>query len=160
MIYYSIILSSKSLNSINNFFNILVNFTNFNFLAIKKTKLKKTKKNIITILKSPHVNKKAQEQFENRVFSKIFFISTTQDLKFLIILKKLKLELFPDIKINIKINIKNTKSFKIKIFDINNYNINFFNYKIKNCKVTKVKKQKKLLNFLKLLELYGKNAKK
>jgi len=62
----------------------------------------KNKKVKIVLLKSPHVNKKAQQHFELNIFLKKFKIFSFQLLKFLILLKKFKTFLFLDIKIQIK----------------------------------------------------------
>jgi len=43
-----------------------------------------------------------------------------------IVLKRLKTNLFPDIKIKFIINKNNTNQFRIKIFDLNNFSGNFY----------------------------------
>ena len=58
----------------------------------KKKKIKK-----LTILKSPHENKTAQEQFESRVFLRQFNFCLSNSLKYLVFSKKIKNTLFPDI---------------------------------------------------------------
>ena len=63
---------------------------------------KKQKTNIFTILKSPHVNKKAQEQFEIFVFSKQLTLYSIKKLKYLFYLKKIQESLFSNVKVKIK----------------------------------------------------------
>ena len=60
------------------------------------------KRKFITILKSPHVNKTAQEQFEFRFYSKRFRVDSFKPLTFFLILKKIKNLSFPGIKVEIK----------------------------------------------------------
>ena len=43
----------------------------------------------VTVLKSPHVNKTAQEQFEFRTYTREFIISSFKPLTFFLILKKI-----------------------------------------------------------------------
>lgn len=63
---------------------------------------RQNKQKFITILKSPHVNKTAQEQFEFRLFSRKFLIDSCKPLTFLIVLKKIKNISFPGIKLEVK----------------------------------------------------------
>jgi ribosomal protein S10 len=48
------------------------------------------KRKFVTVLKSPHVNKTAQEQFEYRFYCKRFLISSVKPLTLFSLLKKLK----------------------------------------------------------------------
>ena len=47
------------------------------------------KRDVITVLKSPHINKTAQEQFEYRVYSKKIIINSFKPSIFLLVLKKI-----------------------------------------------------------------------
>ena len=98
----------------------------FNFKIGSKALLKNylpvsNRKKIITVLKSPHVNKKAQEQFETRIFSQKLVIYTAYDNRFLYFLKNLKLRLFPDIRLKIKFITNRNSSIKKQIFNLYNY---------------------------------------
>jgi len=169
----NLIITTKNKKSLNNFLFFFYKNTSINCNYIAKTFQKKLKKTVITILKSPHVNKTAQEQFEIRYISKQLTIATPQMFKFLIFLKKLKMSLFPDIKIKIKSIINNQhqqilirKKFNMDNFAITNLLKN--NYKIQNMKL----KQNKLIianlnnilfstfcdskKLLKVLDVYGK----
>lgn len=57
----------------------------------------------ITVLKSPHVNKLSQEQFEYRLYECTLKISSSQILKEIIKLKQLKEETFAGIKLKTKL---------------------------------------------------------
>jgi ribosomal protein S10 len=75
---------------------------------------KQQKRKFITILKSPHINKTAQEQFEFRHYSKEFIVNSVKPLTFFLIIKKLKNLSFSGLKLEVKglFNIeKKNKSF-------------------------------------------------
>nr|YP_010119693.1 ribosomal protein S10 [Pseudo-nitzschia cuspidata]QRC12185.1 ribosomal protein S10 [Pseudo-nitzschia cuspidata] len=63
---------------------------------------KHEKRKFITILKSPHVNKTAQEQFEYRFFSKHFLVFSPKSQTFFLLLKRLKTLSFSGIKLEVK----------------------------------------------------------
>ena len=105
-----ITLKSKSKNTLKSFFkhfNSINEQLNVNKQLTFYNKKKQTK--IFSILKSPHVNKKAQEQFELTFSTKIVEINSFQLLKVLLILKKFQTRLYSDI--DIKINFNLTKGF-------------------------------------------------
>jgi ribosomal protein S10 len=60
------------------------------------------KRKFITILKSPHVNKTAQEQFEYRFFSKHFLAFSLKPRIFFLLLKKLRNLSFSGIRLEVK----------------------------------------------------------
>ena len=111
-------IKSKNENSLNVFLKIfekIANKTNLNFTDNRKS-IKR-----FTFLKSPHVNKTAQEHFNFIVFSKDICIKDFQIFKTLIILKKIKNNLCCDVMIKIKFSIlkeekrsfsETTKNFK------------------------------------------------
>ena len=78
----------------------------FVFKSIKK------KRKRITVLKSPHVNKKAQTQFQSITYSTLVKYSSWEIKKNYILLKKIRNNLFPDVKIKIEqiVFVKNIKS--------------------------------------------------
>ena len=63
---------------------------------------KREKRKFITILKSPHVNKTAQEQFEYRFFSKHFLVFSPKSQIFFLLLKRLKNLSFSGLKLEVK----------------------------------------------------------
>jgi len=63
---------------------------------------KQNKRKFITILKSPHVNKTAQEQFEFRYYNKEFVVDSLKPLAFFLIIKKIKNLSFPGLKLEVK----------------------------------------------------------
>jgi ribosomal protein S10 len=120
---------------------------NKNLNIIKKCQKNTKKKQLLTILKSPHVNKTAQEQFEFKISSSQFLIKpTTKSLKFLLFFKKTVSKLFPDSKIVIKlVSNKKIKSQNYK------ETFNFNNFKTNNL----ISLKKKILTKLKLLDTCG-----
>jgi ribosomal protein S10 len=129
--FINIQIFSKNETSITSFLEFLSKISNkksFKIILLLKCFPQKNKKNIFTILKSPHVNKTAQEQFEYNVFSVKIQIQTFQMLKFLVILKRMQIELFADIQIKIYYNFKsqNFKSIRTTILDPQNYRTQYF----------------------------------
>jgi hypothetical protein len=124
---------------------------------IQKFFYKKEKQTFISILKSPHVNKSAQEQFEIRNTSSQITIKTTQPSKLLIMLKKIKVNLFPDINIKLKLifNQKTQNSLKQKFFNIDNFRLKIFS-KVKNKKIKiETIKSNSGSRILSLFDVYG-----
>lgn len=103
MSLYNITITSTNPKSLTKFLNLFVKITETTELGlINKINRQKLKKKIITILKSPHVNKKAQEQFELSYFRYKFNLYFTKELKLALLFKKLQKNLFTDIRIKIK----------------------------------------------------------
>ena len=130
---------------------------NSNFKVIQKFFYKKEKKTFVSILKSPHVNKSAQEQFEIRTSSRQIKIQTTQPFKFLIMLKKIKANLFPDINIKLKLitNKKTQNLLKQKIFNVDNFRLDKFSpIQNKKIKIEAIKCNNGS-QILSLFDLYG-----
>jgi ribosomal protein S10 len=134
----------------------------------KKHFQKKKKKKIITILKSPHVNKNAQEQFEYVFFSHQFnMYSPAHIYVFFNFIKKTRLSLFSDVKFKLKfiINPILLKKKQANIFNPNNFILSFYkncinsNKTIMNSKKKKIKlnknKKKNTSFYLKTFDIYG-----
>jgi ribosomal protein S10 len=150
-------IESKNQNSIKNFLRFFKETNHYNFITVQKNFSKKEKKTFLSILKSPHVNKSAQEQFEVRTNSSQIKIQTAQPFNFLILFKKIKVNLFPDINIKLKLLFhKKAQLFmKQKCFNIDNFQFKHFS-KNKN----KKNKSKNLKfysnnNLIPLFDLYG-----
>lgn len=171
---FNVTITSRNKNSIYNFF-LFFNKTSLCILNAKITYCQRNlKKKRLTVLKSPHVNKKAQEQFEYRLFKKQFSIDVTKIFKYLVFLKRLNYKLFPDIHIRLKRVIRNKSTIKsgLKIFDPNccklnasyNFKKSFFTRK----NLWQMEKKKiafiflfriKGIRLLKLFDLYGESFK-
>lgn len=104
-LYYLTVLS-KNLKSLTSFFKFLYKFFKvLDISAVKKYLRRKNTKQVFTILKSPHVNKTAQEQFESRKYRKNIIVyplnSPADKVKLLLFFKKLKNSCFSGIKLNL-----------------------------------------------------------
>ena len=137
---------SKNYKSLKNF---LLFFNNENLLkklkiSILKNKIKNPmKKKVITVLKSPHVNKTAQEKFEYRIYKNKIKCFTPQILLLLTFLKKLRFSFLSDINFKLILNSNN----KIEKKNLKNQ-ININNFCL-------VYKELNLIKYLKLLVLSG-----
>lgn len=115
--YIKINVKSKNNNSLKSFlkvFKVLAKNETLKLNKILTVFHKKKFKKVFTILKSPHVYKTAQEQFEYILFAKTFKVDTFQVLKTIIVLKKIQQRSFADTQIKITYSI--TPSSKKKIF--------------------------------------------
>ena len=137
---------SKNYKSLKNFLAIFndENITKNLKITIIKNKTKKPlKKKVITVLKSPHVNKTAQEKFEYRIYRERLKCFVPQVLLLLFFIKKITVNSFSDIKFKLNlISSFNNEKIKLK----NNININNF---------CLVHKELNLIKYLKLLTISG-----
>ena len=117
---------SKNHSSLSLFLNYFLNnkiTTKLQVIVFKTTTSQPLQKKVFTVLKSPHVNKTAQEQFEYRMYKKRLKCFIPQFPLFLAHFKRLRFNMFSDINFKIKI-ISNNKAKKKKIknqFNTNDY---------------------------------------
>ncbi len=138
-------LRSNNIRSLKNFQSFLVkNITNEELKNFYSFHSKTTKLKSFTVLKSPHVNKTAQEQFNYRSYrTKIMLFSSNFSLT-LYYLKLIKNNLFINLDIKIKLYSKNVSYHKkLKCC----FNPNKFIVEFNNPQVIK--------NYLTLFELFG-----
>lgn len=122
---------------------VLKNFSKFlsklestsNFL---KSFSKQNSRKFVTILKSPHVNKTAQEQFEFRFYTKEFVISSFKPLTFFLILKKASNLSLLGIRLKVKGVFKENGKKKLTVLNPDNLNMGV----IRNCSLTQKKSLK------------------
>ena len=166
MKHYHLTIISKNKTTLINFFKFFANKKLININFLQKYFKNKTKKKFLTILKSPHINKSAQEQFEMRFFSKKTTIYSPKNFQSLIFLKKIKLNIFPDIKIKIKFFANKKLKIKTQLLNPNNFQLNYYDSFIKQSSYVNshqfIKKPKndkppirQIDNFLKILDSYG-----
>jgi len=173
------IIKTKWPNKSKIFVSLVSNFTGYNSRKTYKYKVnrkkyiikknvngflsysqQRQKRKVFTTLKSPHVNKTAQEQIEYRLFSKRINIFSFQILKFLVLIKKIQMKLCSDVEIQINFILNNRIVKKTKLASLNpdNYKTNFFLFYKKNNSRSNVHQnlhRKQLLSYLKLLDVYG-----
>lgn len=173
MKHYQISIISKNKKSLENFLNLFFDLLE-NFNSIDRYFQKPKKRKILTILKSPHVNKRAQEQFQSDVYAKSINLYLQQYLILLVLIKKISLNLILDVRIKIKFPVSSqiSKKTEIKIFNPDNFKLNFLNVrnhfnkknKKKRKKITNYKPVKKLINpqtekkiipILQVFDIYG-----
>jgi len=107
-------------------------FVNF-FLSLQKFSLWKilsqlNQTEVVTVLKSPHINKTAQEQFEFRTYKKNILIYSSQPSIFLLLLKKIKNLSFSGLSIKITglLNKSNKLKKTLNLLSPNNTNISVY----------------------------------
>lgn len=100
--------------------NFLVFLSKIKFFTFKFFNQKKNKNKFITILKSPHVNKTAQEQFEFKFFTtQIVLYSLSTSFLCFMILKRVLKKGFPGLKIKLTYNFDKKKQNKILLAFLN-----------------------------------------
>jgi len=129
---------------------------------IQKYLNKKIKKKKLTVLKSPHIYKKAQEQFQNIFIKKHIEIQTTKNFKYLLFLKRLNSKLFPNIQIKLKCTINNGNMKKLNVFSPKNFKIKEYyifknqNLNLKNNNLSKPLIALKVICLLKIFFQFNK----
>jgi len=166
---FSLIVRSKNKNALNNFIVFFNDSQIYNLNSLKKYLVKKTKTKKVALLKSPHVNKKSQEHFENINFKQHFSIEIQKKFKQIVFFKKLSNNMFSNISVQLKqtlvnknrlfLNIFNSNHFKIKLYVNNKHLKKNFKFK-KSFNMFKKKTLKKILiqkikQLLIMLELFG-----
>jgi ribosomal protein S10 len=145
--YICIFIKSKNKNSIKNFllfFNKIIMLNDLHSKSIVHISKSKLNKEVFTVLKSPHVNKIAQEHFELNIYSRKIKIYSSKNFKFLVILKYLLNKYFFDINLKYSIIFNNKEKYLNKLLNFNNF------YLMKH-----VKNEFYLVNYVKLFDLYG-----
>jgi len=132
--FINIYFYSKNYKSLKKIFFLFYKLCQNNSLKIKKFSVqyqKKKKKKFFTVLKSPHVNKRAQDHFEYCLYKKQISVCSLNIFKILIILKRIQLKLFSDVKIKIKFLLSAEKLKKNLKFQYKS-NKNFFKSNLDN----------------------------
>jgi ribosomal protein S10 len=120
--FFHIKVSSKDKKVLENFGQFLSKLEmTSNFL---KSFSKQNTRKFVTILKSPHVNKTAQEQFEFRFYTKEFVVSSFKPLTFFLILKKINNLSFSGMNLKVKSLFKRNEKKKVRAVNPDNTNLN------------------------------------
>ena len=117
MLFYIKVFSKDNL-VLKKFFQLLQRL-NISLIVLKSFS-KKKKRKFVSILKSPHVNKIAQEQFEFRYYNKEFLIDLFKPLTFFLFVKKIKNLSFSNLKLEIIGFFRNHKNFSLKLINPDN----------------------------------------
>ena len=113
--FFHIKVSAKDKKVLENFSQFIskLQFTSNSVRLLSKQNLRK----FVTVLKSPHVNKTAQEQFEFRIYTKEFVISSFKPLTLFLVLKKINNSSFSGL--NLKIESLFKRNAKKKLIALN-----------------------------------------
>lgn len=141
--FFSIYIYSKNYNSLSSF-NEFISNKLYNFKFTKTNR--QINKTVITVLKSPHVNKTAQERFYSDYFTKNFVVKSTNPYIILFVLKVLKEKVFLDVK------------FKIKLLSKNSCIKNIIKKKSTPNRLSLINVNKNLTVYLDVLNNYGKSV--
>ena len=113
---------------------------------------KSNKRKFITVLKSPHVNKTAQEQFEYRFYTREFFISSFKPLTFFLILKKMSVSSLFGLDLRVESVLKKNKHDRLLAVDPDNFELgNVENH----CNLEKFKDFQASKRYIQLFDCYG-----
>ena len=115
---YYLKIRSKNEKSLKSFLSFFFKHFRTKFNIIQKSLTSHNNKKIITLLKSPHVNKTAQDHYELRIFFKKIQINSCFLNKNFIFLKKVLTKLFHDVSIKIELttNLNITNQNRLVIF--------------------------------------------
>ena len=122
--YFSLKIFSKNQQSIFKFLDFLSKIKRPTVIFLNLPQRKK--KNFLTVLKSPHINKTAQEQFEYKVFYKTLHLWSPQYQYLFILLKKTIKTSLPEVQIQLHSLMSLNTEKKILLNSINPKNINAF----------------------------------
>ena len=122
---YCLKITSKNEKSLKNFLYFFFKYLNAKFNVIQKSVITYNNQKIVTLLKSPHVNKTAQEHFEVRLFTRKVLIKGVYLKKNLMFLKKILNKLFQDIYIQLEFttNKNVNKTNELLIFSSDNFKL-------------------------------------
>jgi ribosomal protein S10 len=168
---YCLKISSKNEKSLKNFLAFISKHLKTKFNIIKKSISMQNKTKVLTILKSPHVNKTAQEQFEFRTFSKQVLVKSSYLDKNIVFLKKVLNRSFHDISITLKFVANSEAQYKnqqlafypdnFKLISSYSFNTNLKRNKQKIAFKKTIVKKNPLLNltkFLGIISIFGEIA--
>jgi ribosomal protein S10 len=154
--FFYIKASSKDKKVLEKFSRFLSKLETSTFILKCFSKQKKRK--FITILKSPHINKTAQEQFEFRFYNKRFLINSFQPLTFLFILKKIKNLSFSGLNLEVKGLLKYNEKNKnfLKLLSPDNFTLKIKHDYTKQKLINKSSPQNFLLKkYIQSFDCYG-----
>jgi ribosomal protein S10 len=150
--YFSLKIFSKDSYSMAKFLDFLLNITN-PFVTFCNFPQRK-KKNFVTVLKSPHINKTAQEQFEYKIFYKTIRLWSPQYKFLVIILKKAIKTSFPGIQVQFNSLMSYNIEKKVLLRSLNPKTINFFFFQKLSFK-NKLLQKKQIIKQINLFDSFG-----
>ena len=165
---YCLKIISKNEKSLKKFSIFFFKHFKTKFNVIQKYIITRNRKKVVTLLKSPHVNKSAQEHFESRIFSKQISVKSSYQDKNLMFLKKNLNRLFQDISLTLEFIDNSDLNYKNQLlaFYPDNFKLpqnGFVKKNIKRAKQKIISKNHlltntplvKLANFLNISSVFG-----
>ena len=149
--YFFLKVTAKNKNSLNNFL-FFIKTLKYPIKIIKNS-FKYKKKKFLTVLKSPHVNKDAQEQFEFKFYSKEIMLWSPQIKILFLVLKKIVKTDFSGIQVKVFcfFDEKVQSNFLLNLLNPYNLSLKFFKTRIYN----ELKMYKTIHNYFNLCDSYG-----
>jgi len=128
--FVTVFIQSKNLNSLKMFLKFFdKSLKDLNLIVSISVLNKLTNRKVITVLKSPHVNKTAQEQFASFVYRTQINIFSYKYWLLLVFIKQLKsTTLFSDVDLKIRTKLNNSNYHKRVIDYLNPNNFCLINY--------------------------------
>ena len=123
---YYLKVSSTNEKSLKTFLSFLLKHFKTEFNITQTQAPTQIKRKRVTLLKSPHVNKTAQEHFEVATFTKRMVLETKYSIKSLMFLKKTLNSLFQDISIQLELVSSKNLSKKTRFLPFNPNNFKLF----------------------------------
>ena len=148
MTLFGVVVSSKNKTLMHHFLSFFKKYLTYNPIILATYLNKKVHIKTITLLKSPHAHKSAQEHFKSKICKKYLRIKAQKSLKLLLFLKGLSYKMFPAISIKIKqlLNAKRLSKDHFNIANLNNFSIKLLVLRIIKIKNFRLKIE---LNFFK-----------
>ena len=140
-----LIISSYNKNSLELFINLIKIYTSFESNSKFKIIRSNPTKTLVSVLKSPHVNKTAQEQFCRERFCSVFVFETGNKHRLMFVLKSVLSKGFSDITLKLTYRFSNTENRYLLKKKYNSLNPDL---KVLNASFSK-------LAYLNLLDAYG-----
>jgi ribosomal protein S10 len=100
---FNLFIQSKHKTYISKFIKIFNEKSKTHLKSIKHYLQKQNARFFFSILTSPHVNKRAQEQFGTKIFKIQLKVDTTEPLKLIILLKRILFQATPNLRVKIKL---------------------------------------------------------
>lgn len=143
--FFYITIQAKEKTTLQKFLIFLskVDDFSFNFFSQKQ---KKNKHKFLTILKSPHINKTAQEQFEYKCFTSEIVLYSTNLFFCFTIFKCILKKGFPGLKIKLLYSFDKKKQNRFLLTFLNPNNISSFN---------KTTRRKKIKSYFFMFDSFG-----
>jgi ribosomal protein S10 len=158
-LFFRLDITSKNLEQIKDFLNLFIELKLFEDYTYWTSFSTCNTKEFTTVLKSPHINKTAQEQFAYLTFNRTLIVHTFKPAFFLSIIKIIQGSSFPGITLKVTLLLKNHRDIDeysdlLKIFDPINIEICYISKYDTNNSNRFRNKDNFSLNYVQYLEMF------